>query len=458
MKAFRTILTLGLFLGGIWASCAEVLDQWHWRNPLPQGNALNNVVYADDRYVALGELGTLLTSTDATNWVTRNSRSTMELRDCAYGGGTYVVVGDYGTVLTSSNAIDWATQYSGTFFSLKGITYANGQFVCVGEGTMILTSPDGETWTQRSSGPWELRDVIYAGGLYVAAGGIDGTVNSIVSRVLLTSSNGWSWTTRVLDYGQPFTSLAYGGGLFAASTGPDPWHGLTPLWSSPNGIDWLPATAPTAPVSGTVVTYGNGKWVLTYGNPNYYLVPGQILVSDDLLSWRPAFTNTTPILGTCYGGGKFVAANAGGDFLLSSDGESWEDPLSDLGPLALDDLAFLNGQFVGLNYERFIWSSNGAAWTATPAPTNTGKLFNITYGEGRYVAGGEYRMVWTSTNGLDWINPTTNLSSYPYSSDVRVAYGNGVFVGTAGPQGDILTSDDGATGQCRHSSPTRTTT
>lgn len=52
-------------------------------------------------------------------------------------------------------------------------------------------------------------------------------------------------------------------------------------------------------------------------------------------------------------------------------------------------------------------------------------------------------MVWSSTNGLDWINPATNLSSYPYSSDVRVAYGNGVFVGAAGPQGDILTSEDG---------------
>ena len=443
MKVFRTILTVGIFLGGIWASRADVLERWYWRNPLPQGNALYNVVFANGTYVALGELGTILTSTDGTNWLTQQSGTTMELRDCAYGGGKYVVVGDHGTVLTSADASNWIPQYPGTFFSLNGITYADGQFVCVGEQTTILTSRDAMTWTARSSGPWELKDVIHAGGLYAAGGGIDGTVNSVQTRVLLTSTDGWSWTTRVLSYGQPFTSLAYGNGLFAASTGPDPWNGLSPLWSSSDGIDWQPATAPLTYVSGTTVCYGNGKWVLTYGNPNYYLVPGQVYSSDDLLNWSPVFTNATPILGICYGNEKFVAANAGGDFLLSSDSENWYDPLPDIGPAALNDLAFLNGQFVGLNYERFLWSSNGAAWTTTSAPTNTGTLFSLTYGKGRYVAGGELRMVWTSTNGLDWINPTTNLSSYPYSSDVQVAYGNGVFVGVAGPQGDILTSDDG---------------
>ncbi len=445
MKALRAILTFGIILSGIWFSRADVLEQWYWRNPLPQGNALYNVVFANGTYLALGELGTILTSTDGTNWLTQKSGTTMELRDCAYGGGKYVIVGDHGTVLTSADAINWMPQYPVTFYSLNGITYADGQFVCVGEQTTILTSPDAMTWTTRSSGPWELKDVIHAGGLYVAGGGIDGTVNSIQSRVILTSSNGWSWSARVVGYGQPFTSLAFGNGLFAASTGPDPWNGLTPIWSSSDGINWQPAPGPLTYVSGTTVCYGNGKWILAHGNPNYYLVPGLVFASDDLMSWSPVFTNASPILGICYGNGKFVAANAGGDFVLSSDAESWYDPLHDVGPVALNDLAFLNGQFVGLNSEQFLWSSNGTAWVTTPAPTNTGVLFNVAYGEGRYVAGGELRMVWTSTNGVDWINPATNLSSYPYSSDVRVAYGNGVFVGAAGLQGDILTSDDGDT-------------
>src|ERR1051325_4207560 len=85
----------------------SILDQWHWRNPLPQGNQLNNVVFVNGNYISIGELGTILTSTDGTNWVRRESGTTDTLRDCAYGAGRYVVVGDFGTVLSSTDLVTW---------------------------------------------------------------------------------------------------------------------------------------------------------------------------------------------------------------------------------------------------------------------------------------------------------------------------------------------------------------
>src|SRR5262249_31066243 len=80
------------------AARSAPLEEWHWRNPLPQGNALNRVVFVNGVYVAVGELGTILTSSDGTNWVTQTSGTIAELRGCAYGGGQYVVVGELGTV------------------------------------------------------------------------------------------------------------------------------------------------------------------------------------------------------------------------------------------------------------------------------------------------------------------------------------------------------------------------
>jgi hypothetical protein len=147
------------------------LEEWHWRNPLPQGNALHNVVFVNGTYVAVGELGTILISNDGTNWLRRESGVIEDLRDCAYGGGHYTIVGDFGTVLTSLDAVSWTSQYASSFYSLNGITYAGGQFVAIGEQTTILTSPDGTVWTPRSSGIWELFDIVQAEGLYVAVGG-----------------------------------------------------------------------------------------------------------------------------------------------------------------------------------------------------------------------------------------------------------------------------------------------
>ena len=47
------------------------LDQWQWRNPLPSGNAVSAVSYADGRFVAVGGGGQIAVSTDGTNWTSR---------------------------------------------------------------------------------------------------------------------------------------------------------------------------------------------------------------------------------------------------------------------------------------------------------------------------------------------------------------------------------------------------
>lgn len=442
MKIFWVLLMLGLVAITTSVRSDEALARWHWRNPQPQGNLLHNVSFVNGQYLAVGEMGTILTSADATNWVVQNSGTTMELRDCVYGAGKYVVVGDYGTVLTSPDAITWTPQYAGTFYSLNGVTFANGQFVCVGEQATIMTSADGVWWAIESSGPWTLRDIVFAEGLYVAVGGNVANANTVGVKVLLTSTNAQAWRIQLLENDAPFFSVAYGNGEFAATSVDTFWTGMGELWRSANGLNWGPSSSATLPLPEPVLSYANGKWILIGRNPNI-ADPGEIHVSDDLMNWNAVFTNDVSLAAVCFGSAGYVAAQVNGSFLLSSNAINWASHFSDLGISYLSDLAYLNEQFVGLNFQKLIFSSNGTTWTTMPAPTNTGTLFNIAFGEGIYVVGGEARSVWVSSNLVEWWNPISNLTSEPYVANTKVTYGNGCFVGVASYEGSVLTSGDG---------------
>ena len=98
-------------------SYADPLDYWHSRNPSPTGNNLYGVTY---------------------------------------GNGTFVAVGDLGTILTSPDGMAWDPEFSGTSAAVEWVTYASSTFVAVGENGTILTSPDGVAWTPRDSGTFKI--------------------------------------------------------------------------------------------------------------------------------------------------------------------------------------------------------------------------------------------------------------------------------------------------------------
>jgi photosystem II stability/assembly factor-like uncharacterized protein len=63
----------------------------------------------------------------------------------------WVAVGESGTILTSSDGITWTSRTSGTSEALYVVTYGNNTFVTVCDSGTILTSKDGTTWTSRDS-------------------------------------------------------------------------------------------------------------------------------------------------------------------------------------------------------------------------------------------------------------------------------------------------------------------
>ena len=98
-------LTLQAQGGGVTRTASLTVDvqamSWTWRNPLPQGNPLNGVTFANGTFVAVGSDGTILTSPDGVTWIQRSSGTTNLLNGVTFANGTFVAVGRGGTILTS---------------------------------------------------------------------------------------------------------------------------------------------------------------------------------------------------------------------------------------------------------------------------------------------------------------------------------------------------------------------
>ena len=102
-------------------------------------------------------------------WYTRNSGATNVLNANAVGNGTCVAVGNEGTILSSTNGLVWTRRSSGTTAVLNSMVFAGNQFVAVGELGTILTSANGTGWTRRTSGTTDfLYDVSYGAGKFIA--------------------------------------------------------------------------------------------------------------------------------------------------------------------------------------------------------------------------------------------------------------------------------------------------
>jgi hypothetical protein len=295
---FKSAVMLFLALAGMCFGQST----WEQINPLPQGNDLYSVTYANNLFVAVGYAGTILTSPDGTTWTISNSGTAKVLCSVIYVKNQFVAVGD--TILTSPDGLTWTTRNSGTSYGLTCVTYGNGQFVA-GTGTPYgptLTSPDGATWTVGTVFTGTVyTSMAFGNGQFVAVG-----MRKIPFPVILTSADGTTWTGQnsgvsTTNY---FESVIYGNSRFVVVG----TNGT--IVTSSDGVTW------TIQNSGTTdhllyVSYGNNRFVVTS-------MSGGILTSPDGMTWSIQNSGTpNALLSVTCGNGLFVAVGAAGTILIS---------------------------------------------------------------------------------------------------------------------------------------------
>src|SRR5215211_3461476 len=104
-------------------------SQWHWQNPLPQGNNLRGASFVDaNTGTVVGEYGTIVRTTDGGNsWTIQASGTTQTLWAVSFtdaNNGT--AVGEGGTIVgTTDGGAHWASQPSGTTLEFREVSYTD---------------------------------------------------------------------------------------------------------------------------------------------------------------------------------------------------------------------------------------------------------------------------------------------------------------------------------------------
>ena len=131
---------------------------WVWQDPIPQGNVLEAVSYADaDHGWAVGGAGTIIATTDGgATWKGQVSHTRAELKDVTFTDAAHGwAVGYSGTILaTKDGGLSWRAQDSGTAGLLLTGAFADSLhgWVADPEGDVFATDDGGQNWTKRASG------------------------------------------------------------------------------------------------------------------------------------------------------------------------------------------------------------------------------------------------------------------------------------------------------------------
>ena len=198
-------LIVGVDSKGAITTSTDTQPYGAWNQTNPGFGPLRGVAYGLDRFVAVGDLGTVIASTAGTNWTKLDAGTRANLWSIAFENNQFVAVGEK-TVLTSSDGLSWETHDADA--NLRGVTFKHGLYAAVGLEGKILTSPDSHTWTAQESGTTnDLYAIAHDAHHFMAVGN---------NASILTGHDGTNWTARTSPRQVALRGVAFGDGTFVA--------------------------------------------------------------------------------------------------------------------------------------------------------------------------------------------------------------------------------------------------
>lgn len=207
-------------------------DTWNISNIGTQNN-LYNLTSNGTQIIVFGDNGSLYTSNDGVNWSNQTfptdgiwNPSQLQLHDGLWDGSRYVIAADRGHMITSNDGINWSYSKTGTTQN-RGIAYNGSLYITIGSGGTIFSSNDTSTWvSQVSNTTNELNSITWHNDRFIAVGQ-DGTV--------LTSQDGENWDYHSLDATRLDSIISTGDKVFAV--GYDT-AGSKNIFTSGDGLNW----------------------------------------------------------------------------------------------------------------------------------------------------------------------------------------------------------------------------
>lgn len=428
-------------------------------------NTLLGIASSGSEVVAVGALGTIVSSSDGISWTSRSSNINFHLYGVASSENQFVAVGEFGTILTSSDSVAWTAQTSGTSHRLRGVGWTGSQFISVGEGGTILTSPDGVSWTQQASGTTnELYGVAAHGTQIVAVG---------AANTILTSPTGTGWTTKTSAGGGTLRSIIWTGTQFLIggdgnnfSNVQTSFDGMTwtrrdPAWGNEvYGVSWSGTQFLTVGTSSTTQTSTDGvSWTfgpsigiaknlhsVTWFNKQFILTGGDGLIITVAPYSEPAKT----LFSIASSGSHVIAVGALGTVLTSSDAVSWTSRATNVAS-HLFGVASSGTQTVAVGDSGTILTSNDLVTWTTRTSGTTRRLRGVAWVGSQFVSVGDAGIILTSPNGFSWAEQVSGTTD-----DLYAVAGNDAQIVAVGAAETILSSPTGTAWTSRRSGGSET--
>jgi hypothetical protein len=387
----------GRFVAAGTSAIITSTDGLEWSLAQAVSKEVESVTWAAGHFVAVGDDGSILVSTNGALWLPRPAITTRRLLGVTHGAGRFVTVGSRGTVLTSTDALNWTAANSGTLDRLESVDYAGGQFVAVGENGTIITSPNGTVWTTRNFGTTrDLDGMATANGLVVIVG---------KGGNILTSSNGMDYTARNSGVTNDLHGVAWGQGWWVAVGEP----GV--VLTSTNAVNWNTNTSGTTS-SLKHVLWAGGQWTAVGTG-------GAVVRSTNGLNW---ITTHLPGLydlnSVAFGNGVFLIAGDGylgknGSLHRSTNGVTWTRVKGDDGDLQpytnLRGIVFTNGIFLITQNDAVVHTTFDGRYFSTAYPGRVGNSYvyngNLraaTWAHGLWIVVGNNGFISTSPDLITW--------------------------------------------------------
>jgi hypothetical protein len=470
---------------------ADILDNWHWRNPSPFPDTMHSVTFGAGEFVAVGDGGVVHASSDGTNWDAGRRPVLFTLNKVIYANGEFIAVGNSGSIIISTNGVDWTVQNSGVANDLYAVAYGNGRFVVCGLNGQLVISTNGTDWTSEINSSVGASWITFGNGVFVAHG--PGTSVEV-------SADGQSWASfglPFLGYSWPHTlyQAEYGNGMFVAvasgDSSSDPeYSGLGAFfYASVDGTNWVQKTYFNfGPLNSSVqqfLVFLNGAFHEVNGGSGYSFVPISITTDGTSYTTKFAPTNAPNAQSMTYGNGKYLLIEQSGKSWVSTDETNWTATYSGLRDSLRGPVQGVNSNLLAVG--PMLVSTDGVNFNGPYNPSDSlDPLYAAAFDGTNYVAVGGFGsehdigngVVYTSTNGMDWVQRTSNadsgllaicqgpsrwvavgmngtvissantlawtLRSSGTANDLNaVSYGNGLYV-AVGSGGTVITSSDGS--------------
>ena len=384
----------------------------------------NDSISVSPEYVAVGNLGKIILSSDLENWTNKTQPGIFAYTSIAFNGNLYVAVGAAGVIYTSADLETWTSRTSSTTSNFTKVIYREGKFVAVGASGVVSYSADGISWnTSVVSSLFDFMAVDYSSlnSLWIAVGS-GGNVYTSADLITWTKKTITGLTASVYSVHceDELTVIAGTGGL---------------LYTSVDLGTWYSRIAPVTSVIMTVNYYADKKiWVAGTSN-------GQVLTSTDGINYQPVSLNvslTDSIYDQIEVNGQIVFVGGNGFVLSTFDLKKFElsNPVNGYnlyGVTARQAKALVIG-----NSGKIMESTDLVNWTEQTSAT-TENLNRISLVNGVYYALGANGVYLTSRDGTNWTSRLVASGIALYDLQTNTAKDLYVMVGAGGA---IYTSPD----------------